>query len=52
MSAILAYDVAKIALKEPINVRVEDKGETKIVETSDGRLRINELLPADFGYVN
>lgn len=52
MSAILAYDVAKIALKEPINVRVEDKGETKIVETSVGRLRFNELLPADFGYVN
>jgi DNA-directed RNA polymerase subunit beta' len=52
LSAILAYDVSKIALKEPINVRVEDKGVIKTVETTVGRLRFNELLPADFGYVN
>ncbi|HVF69891.1 MAG TPA: DNA-directed RNA polymerase subunit beta' [Xanthomonadales bacterium] len=52
-SAILAYDMEKVKLKEPINVRIQsgDK-ETKIIETTVGRLRFNELLPTNFGYVN
>ncbi len=48
-AAILAYDLGKVQLKEPINVRVID-GDT--IETTIGRLKFNELLPADFGFVN
>lgn len=53
-SAILAYDLGKVQLKEPINVRISEKegGVEKIVETTIGRLKFNELLPSDFGYVN
>ncbi len=52
-AAILAYDMEKVKLKEPIMVRVTsgDK-EPEIIETTVGRLRFNELMPADFGYVN
>jgi DNA-directed RNA polymerase subunit beta' len=54
ISALLAYDLGKIKLKEPINVRLKSKksDELEILETTVGRLRFNELLPADFGYVN
>lgn len=52
MAAILAYDLGKVALKEPINVRVSNKSVIETVETTVGRLKFNELLPVDFGYVN
>ena len=52
--AMLAYDMEKVRLKEPINVRVAHgtNGEVITIETNVGRLKFNELLPADFGYVN
>jgi DNA-directed RNA polymerase subunit beta' len=54
ISAMIAYDLSKIKLKEPINVRLgkADDGEAKIVETSIGRLMFNELLPEGFGFIN
>ena len=47
-SALLAYDLGKVQMRQPIKVRV--KGE--VIETSVGRLKFNELLPDDYGYVN
>jgi DNA-directed RNA polymerase subunit beta' len=52
-SALLAFDIGKVRMREPIQVRVTDhKGNVSVIETTVGRLRFNELLPADFGYVN
>lgn len=52
-SAQLAYDLGKIKLREPVRVKIESNGHAgKYIETSVGRLKFNEQLPADFGYVN
>lgn len=52
-SALLAYDISKVKMREPIQVRIIDhKGNTQVLETTVGRIRFNELLPEDFGYVN
>ncbi len=52
-SVLLAYDLRKIRMREPIQVRVTDhNGKTTLLETTVGRIRFNELLPEDYGYVN
>jgi DNA-directed RNA polymerase subunit beta' len=51
-SALLAYDLGKTRMREPIKVRIVDNGKTSILETTVGRIRFNELLPDDFGYLN
>jgi DNA-directed RNA polymerase subunit beta' len=52
-SALLAYDIGKIKMREPVKVRIVDhKGNAQVLETTVGRIRFNEVLPVDFGYVN
>jgi DNA-directed RNA polymerase subunit beta' len=52
-SALLAFDIGKVRMREPIQVRITDhKGKESVIETTVGRIRFNELLPVDFGYVN
>lgn len=52
-SALLAYDIGKVRMREPIMVRVTaHDGTTEVIETSVGRLKFNELLPVDYGYIN
>ncbi|HEX8932253.1 MAG TPA: DNA-directed RNA polymerase subunit beta' [Patescibacteria group bacterium] len=53
-SALLAFDLGKVALREPIMVRLKtsEHGEPEVIETSVGRIRFNELLPVNYGYVN
>lgn len=51
-NSLLAYDLGKIQLREPINVKIGLNGHAKIVETSVGRLKFNEMLPKDFGFIN
>ncbi len=51
-NALLAHDMGKIQLREPVKARVIVKGKEEIIETSVGRLKFNELLPADFGFIN
>ncbi|HLC44906.1 MAG TPA: DNA-directed RNA polymerase subunit beta' [Patescibacteria group bacterium] len=46
--AILAYQSGKAKLKARIKVRLNGQ----LVETCIGRIIMNELLPADFGFVN
>lgn len=53
--ALLAYDMKKVNIKEPIKVRVATKngGDVyEVIETSVGRLMFNELLPKGFAYMN
>ncbi len=47
-AALLAFDLDKIQMREPVNVRI--KGE--LIETSVGRLKFNELLFEDLRFVN
>ena len=46
--AFLAFSLGKIKLREPINVRIDEK----LIETTVGRLMFNERLPKDFGFIN
>lgn len=56
--AMLAYDMDKIQMREPVRVRIRKKtGDNsepsyEIIETTVGRIKFNELLPSDYGYVN
>ena len=53
-SAILACDLGKVKVREPIRVRIVTKEgkEPEVIETTVGRIKFNELLPKDYGYVN
>jgi DNA-directed RNA polymerase subunit beta' len=53
-SALLAFDIGKIRMREPIMVRLKTHmdNEPEIIETNVGRLKFNELIPADYGYIN
>jgi len=46
--AILAYQTARIRLRQPIKVRLKNK----IVITSVGRLLFNEILPPEMRFIN
>ncbi len=46
--AVLAYQSKQIELRQKITVRVNGK----IMETTVGRILFNEVLPADFDFVN
>jgi DNA-directed RNA polymerase subunit beta' len=50
--AFLACDQNVIDRQAKIKVRVMDRGERKIIETSVGRLRFNESVPPALGYIN
>jgi DNA-directed RNA polymerase subunit beta' len=55
-SALLAYDLDKARLRQPIKVRVAKASEStkggEIIETTIGRILFNEVLPSDFPYQN
>lgn len=55
-AAIMARDIDKITLREPIKVRVKkgSNGEAvyEIIETTVGRLLFNELLPEELQFIN
>lgn len=53
-SALLAYDLGKIKLRQPIKVMVSMKKDKTLeeIETTIGRIRFNELLPVQFNYIN
>jgi len=57
--AIIAYNEGKVDIHAPIKVKVKDldkDSETgyaeKLIETSVGRLIVNEYVPEELGYVN
>jgi DNA-directed RNA polymerase subunit beta' len=49
--AIIAYQLRKISLKEPIKVLNEGK-KAELIETTCGRIIFNEAFPEDFPFVN
>ncbi len=55
--AIIAYNEGKVSIHAPIKVILEDldgKGgfEKKLIETSVGRIMVNEFVPREVGYLN
>lgn len=54
--ATIAYNGGKVDLHAPIKVYVDDVVDgapvTRMVETSVGRLMVNELVPKEVGYIN
>ncbi len=55
--AIIAYNEGKVSVHAPIKVILEDldgKGgfEKKLIETSVGRIMVNEFVPREVGYLN
>jgi DNA-directed RNA polymerase subunit beta' len=53
----IAYNEGKISLNSFINVRVNDFDEhrnpiTHIIETTTGRVLINEIVPEEYGFLN
>ncbi len=53
-AAVLARDLQKIKLREPIQVRIPDNSPSKnsVVETTVGRILFNELLPQNLQFIN
>ncbi|RRD80132.1 DNA-directed RNA polymerase subunit beta' [Alloprevotella sp. OH1205_COT-284] len=55
--AIIAYNEKRVAIHAPVKVLVEDINENglpirHLVETSVGRVIVNEIIPVEVGYVN
>lgn len=55
--AIIAYNEGKVAMHAPVKVLVDDVNEAglpvrHLVETSVGRVIVNEVIPSEVGYVN
>jgi len=55
--AIIAYNEGKVDIHAIVNVRVEDKDEkgnaiTHIVETTIGRVIVNQFVPKEVGFLN
>ncbi len=51
--ALLAYALKKLTLNEPIITRIVDKdGVTARIETTVGRLMLNQVMPKGFGFIN
>ena len=46
--ALLAFNLKKISLREPVMVRINNKNE----ETTTGRILLNEALPESFEFIN
>ncbi len=44
------YQIGKLELRQLAKVRIASLG--KIIETTVGRLQFNDLLPAEFGFIN
>jgi len=49
---ITAYQDEEVDLHAKIKVRIKEDGETKIIDTTVGRVIFNEVLPEGFGFVN
>ncbi len=46
--AFLSYSLKKVGLREPIDVKVNGE----VIETTVGRLMLNEKLPENYGFIN
>lgn len=49
---IIAYDAGKVGLHAKIKVRIQDDGESKMIETTTGRIIFNKVIPEGVGFLN
>ena len=49
---IIAYNEKRIDLHAFIKVKIDDKGEKKIIETTVGRVICNIVVPKEYGFIN
>ncbi len=49
---IIAYNEKRADLHAWIKVRIDDKGEQKLMETTIGRVIFNQVVPKKYGYIN
>jgi len=49
---IIAYNEKKVDLHAFIKVKIDDKGEKKIIETTVGRVICNIVVPKEYGFIN
>ena len=52
LSVLMARDMDKIRLREPVKVRIEHNGKIDLIETTVGRIMFNEVLPEQMRYLN
>ncbi len=52
LSVLMARDMEKVRLREPVNVRITTNGKVKLIETTVGRIMFNEVLPEQMQYMN
>jgi len=50
--AVGAYDHGHIELRELVEIRKEPKLNGEVIQTTVGRISFNEILPANFDYIN
>lgn len=50
--AVGAYDHNQIELRELVEIRKESKLNGEVIQTTVGRISFNEILPANFDYIN
>ena len=50
--AEIAHNEGKVALHAMIKVRWTANGETKLIETTIGRIMFNKIVPQEVGYIN
>ncbi len=51
-TALMAHDMGLIKLREFVRVRVGTNGERKLIATTVGRIKFNELLPEGIDFIN
>ncbi|KAA3648510.1 MAG: DNA-directed RNA polymerase subunit beta' [Bacteroidetes bacterium] len=49
---IIAKNEGKLDLHAKIKVKVNDKGEKRLIETTCGRVLFNQVVPEEVGYIN
>jgi len=49
---LMAFDQRSVSLQAKIKIRMEENGEQVVKETTLGRVLFNEVLPADFPFVD
>ncbi|MCM8826991.1 MAG: DNA-directed RNA polymerase subunit beta' [Candidatus Omnitrophica bacterium] len=49
---IIAYNDGEVELHAKIKVRIKEKGESKLIDTTVGRIIFNQILPEGFPFIN
>ncbi|MBN2484130.1 MAG: DNA-directed RNA polymerase subunit beta' [Candidatus Omnitrophica bacterium] len=50
--AVTAYQDEEVELHAKVKVRIKENGETKLIDTTVGRIIFNQILPEGYGFMN